>query len=85
MKEGIGFLTPKEAGKFLRVDKRTIYRWASEGKMPCRRAGKQWRFSKDELDQWSKKEYPHSAILRPSAEGISLTIKRGCLIVRGCR
>ena len=55
MKSDIEFMTPEEAGKFLRVHKRTIYRWANEGKMPCRRVGKQWRFSKHELDQWSKK------------------------------
>ncbi|NQT21953.1 MAG: helix-turn-helix domain-containing protein [Candidatus Omnitrophica bacterium] len=56
MKNDTEFLTPEEAAKYLRVNKRTIYRWVRDGKVPCRRAGKQWRFSKDELDRWSKKQ-----------------------------
>jgi excisionase family DNA binding protein len=56
MKQDTKFLTPVEASKYLRVNKRTIYRWVHDGKVPCRRAGKQWRFSKNELDQWSKKQ-----------------------------
>ena len=56
MRNDSEFLTPEEASKYLRVNKRTIYRWVHDGRVPCRRVGKQWRFSKEELDQWSKKQ-----------------------------
>ena len=56
MKSLIEFLTPSEASKYLRVNKRTIYRWAYTGEIPASRAGKQWRFRKAELDQWLKKK-----------------------------
>ena len=56
MKNDTEFLTPAEAGKYLRVNIRTLYRWVHDGKVPCRRVGKQWRFTKDELNQWSKKQ-----------------------------
>lgn len=35
----------------------TIRRLAREGKIPAFRAGGQWRFRKEDIDQWSK-AYP---------------------------
>jgi excisionase family DNA binding protein len=45
-------LTPKEAGLYLNVHVRTIYRLAKEAKIPGRRVGGRWRFSKAALEEW---------------------------------
>jgi excisionase family DNA binding protein len=45
-------LTPKEAGQYLKLHLRTIYRLAREGTIPGRKIGRRWRFKKDTLDEW---------------------------------
>ena len=44
-------LTPIEAGLYLNVHVRTIYRLAKEGKIPGRKIGGSWRFKKDIIDE----------------------------------
>lgn len=56
MKTEKEFLTPEEASEYLRVNKRTIYRWLKARMLPAMRAGKQWRFRKTILDHWLEKE-----------------------------
>jgi excisionase family DNA binding protein len=45
-------LTPIEAGLYLRVHIRTIYRLAKNGKIPGRKFGARWKFEKTILDEW---------------------------------
>jgi excisionase family DNA binding protein len=45
-------LTPIEAGEYLNVHVRTIYRLAKNGLIPGRKLGGRWRFSKATLDEW---------------------------------
>jgi len=45
-------LTPIEAGLYLNVHVRTIYRLAKSGKIPGRKVGGRWRFRKATLDEW---------------------------------
>lgn len=42
-------LTPKEAAKFLKIHKVTLYRLVKEGKIPAIKIGKQLRFNKENL------------------------------------
>jgi len=42
-------LTPKEAAKFLKIHKVTLYRLVKEDKIPAIKIGKQLRFSKERL------------------------------------
>jgi excisionase family DNA binding protein len=48
-------LTVQEVADYLRVAQSTVYRLAKEGKLPGRKIGGMWRFSKKELDRWVKK------------------------------
>lgn len=43
-------LTAKAVGDRLRVDKSTVYRMASDGRLPAVKIGKQWRFPADAVD-----------------------------------
>jgi excisionase family DNA binding protein len=45
-------MTPHEAAEYLNLHARTIYRLAKNGKLPGRKVGRSWRFSKDALDKW---------------------------------
>ena len=45
-------LTPQEAAEFLRVPLLTVQRQAKAGRLPGRRIGKEWRFSRTVLIEW---------------------------------
>lgn len=57
MKELVKAFTAEEIAEYLRLHPYTIRRLARVGKIPAFRAGGQWRFRKDDIDQWSK-AYP---------------------------
>jgi len=45
-------LTIDEVAAYLKAGKRTVYRVASNGKIPAFKLGGTWRFRRAELDQW---------------------------------
>ncbi|RLB67612.1 MAG: DNA-binding protein [Deltaproteobacteria bacterium] len=45
-------LTVKEVADYLKVNERTIYRLATEKKIPAFRVGASWRFRNEEGDSW---------------------------------
>jgi excisionase family DNA binding protein len=42
----------KETMKYLRTSRATLYRWATEGKIPAIKMGGLWRFKRDHIDKW---------------------------------
>lgn len=47
-------LTLKEAADYLKIPEGTMYKLAQEGRVPGRKAGRQWRFHRDSLNDWLK-------------------------------
>ena len=47
-------LTVREVALYLRMAESTVYRLAQERKLPGRKIGGMWRFSRKELDRWLK-------------------------------
>lgn len=45
-------LTAREAAAYLKVSPVTIYRLAPKGRIPCRKVGGQYRFTRTALDTW---------------------------------
>ncbi len=45
-------MTLEEVADYLRLSKDTVYRMANTGKIPASKAGNQWRFRKEAVDQW---------------------------------
>jgi len=45
-------MTVHEVAEFLKVTDRTIYRLASEGKLPSFKVGGSWRFCRADLVKW---------------------------------
>jgi excisionase family DNA binding protein len=47
-----GVLTIDEVAKYLRIARSSLYKLAQEGKIPCQKVGRHWRFRKDAIDRW---------------------------------
>ena len=45
-------LTTNQVQTLLRVDRTTIYRMVESGRLPAIRVGKQWRFSRADIERW---------------------------------
>ena len=52
-------LSIREAGKYLRIPLRSMYKLAQEGKIPCEKMGWQWEFRKEVLDRWLESFLAH--------------------------
>ena len=48
-------LTAEQVARYLRIDKFTVYRLVTQKKIPAFKVGSQWRFKKELLDEWLKK------------------------------
>jgi excisionase family DNA binding protein len=48
-------LTAEQVARYLRIDKFTVYRLVTQKKIPAFKVGNQWRFKKELLDEWLKK------------------------------
>jgi excisionase family DNA binding protein len=54
-------LTIEELAGYLKVPKSTLYKLVREGKVPCQKIGRHWRFRKGAIDNWleeSRKDEP---------------------------
>jgi excisionase family DNA binding protein len=46
------YLTFDEAVIFLKTNTSTLYKWLQSGKVPAHKLGRQWRFVREELENW---------------------------------
>ena len=49
-------LTTKELADYLKLTEVTVYKYASEGKIPGFKVGSRWRFDKGQIDELLKRE-----------------------------
>lgn len=49
-------MTVREVAKYLRMHQMTIYRMANEERLPAYKVGNRWRFKKEEIDAWLKRQ-----------------------------
>jgi excisionase family DNA binding protein len=45
-------LTIEELASYLKIAKSTLYKLVREGKIPCQKIGRHWRFRKPAIDLW---------------------------------
>lgn len=50
-------LTIEEASIYLRIPLSTLYKLAQDGKIPCQKVGRHWRFRKEAIDNWLDDQY----------------------------
>lgn len=47
-----GILTLQELAVYLKIPESSLYKIVREGKVPARKVGKHWRFSRAAIDAW---------------------------------
>lgn len=45
-------ITIEELSGYLKIPRSTLYKLAQEGKVPCQKVGRHWRFRKEAIDRW---------------------------------
>jgi len=60
-------LTADVVARLLDVDPSTVYRMASDGRLPALKVGRQWRFAAEQLQTALRDGVPHKADARPAA------------------
>jgi excisionase family DNA binding protein len=54
------WLTIDELADYLKMGRTKLYRMAQEGVIPASKVGNQWRFDREEIDEWMKLQRPAS-------------------------
>jgi len=54
--EKTSIMTVHDVAGYLRLSEAKVYRLAKEGRVPSFRLGKSWRFRRDLIDEWTRKE-----------------------------
>ena len=49
-------MTVDEVAHYLRIPRSSVYTLAQEGRIPCRKVGRRWRFHREAIDRWLKAE-----------------------------
>jgi excisionase family DNA binding protein len=56
---GDDLLTVREVATYLRKSPSTVYRLTREGRLPAKKVGGTWRFSRKSLDEWLRDSFPN--------------------------
>jgi excisionase family DNA binding protein len=60
-------LEPQQVADMLKVHRRTLIRWAEQGKIPGFKIGDLWRFRREAIEEYIRKEEQRYAKLNPPA------------------
>jgi excisionase family DNA binding protein len=47
-------MTATETCRYLKITQRTLYRYLRNRQLPAFKLGKEWRFVRSDLDQWTR-------------------------------
>jgi excisionase family DNA binding protein len=78
-------LTTRQLQELLQVDRITIYRMLNDGRLPGFKVGSQWRFSRQEIEQWLQEQrislHLHEAASLPedSLDPSAHALPRSCI------
>jgi len=45
-------MTVDEVAEYLRIPRSSLYKLAQEGRIPCQKVGRHWRFRREAIDEW---------------------------------
>jgi len=45
-------MTIGEVAQYLRISSSSLYKLAQDGRIPCQKVGRHWRFRKEAIDRW---------------------------------
>ena len=49
-------MTIQETSRYLRIPVSSLYKLAQEGRIPCQKVGRHWRFNRSTLEKWIARE-----------------------------
>jgi len=52
------WMTVQDVAEYLQLSMDIIYKMAQQGKVPASKIGAQWRFKREEIDEWVKAQRP---------------------------
>ena len=52
------WMTVRDVAKYLQLSMDMIYKMAQQGKLPASKIGAQWRFKREEIDEWVRAQRP---------------------------
>lgn len=52
------WLTIEELSMYLKIGKTKLYQMAQNGEIPASKIHNQWRFNREEIDDWMKQQRP---------------------------
>lgn len=55
-------MTIDEVAAYMRVSRFTIYRLAKDRSIPATKIGRQWRFQREEIDQWVRDQVRRAGV-----------------------
>lgn len=55
------WLTIEELSDYLKMGRTKLYRMAQKADIPASKIGNQWRFDREEIDEWMKSQRPAPA------------------------
>jgi len=55
------WLTLEQIADYLQVSKEKVYKLCQRGRMPASKIGGQWRFDKNEVENWARQQRPQKA------------------------
>jgi len=58
-------MTADEVADYLRIPRSSVYKLAQEGRIPCQKAGRRWRFHRKAIDWWLANQDIGSASQNP--------------------
>ena len=56
----VGIMTVHDVAEYLRLSEAKVYKMANDGHIPALRMGKTWRFKKELIDEWIRRETEQS-------------------------
>ena len=59
-------MTIEEVAEFLRIPQSSVYKLAQQGKIPCSKIGRHWRFRRETIERWFDES---STLHQPSIQG----------------
>ncbi|MBK8905437.1 MAG: helix-turn-helix domain-containing protein [Anaerolineaceae bacterium] len=59
------WLSVNEVAEYLGVSRSTIYKWIERNELPAHKAGRLWKFSRTEVDDWLRNEQTTPRTIKP--------------------
>ena len=58
------WLTINELASYIKISRTKLYGMAQRGQIPAVKIGNQWRFDREEIDQWMKSHATGTGVLK---------------------